>query len=197
MKLIVPILALLCLWLKLARGVQPMPDGLRIQWEADTNAQSFNVWMATPGSTNWNFWLTNAPGTSTNFFYAGAVADNTHFGVTVVKKPSCLTCVAAESDIGQAAWPPNINAGPGTVRVTPAGGVRLATNQWARVSYDLVAFSDLLRVHNPAAGVVKVEHAPSGARPYLFMAYPTVAAAPAFSAASATSTLKHKQRGVR
>jgi len=178
MKAAYGIFSALLTLLGLAQATQPMPDGLRVNWAQDTNAQAFYLWMASPNSTTWNLFLGTVPGTATNYLHTNAVADGTHFGVSVLKKPACTNCPATESDIGQAAWPPSPSVGPNTVRITPVGGVRLDTNRWARVSYDLVTFSDLFKVHNPAPGVVRVEHSPNGQRPFLFMAYPAATNAP-------------------
>lgn len=151
-------------------AVQPMPNGAVLSWEQPAGAGFSNwtyfIWRTLPPGTNWNFLLqVNANSYATS----NLVIEGTMYGVSG-NYESNRTWYA--TDIGVAGWPPSFSALAGTLRITPSGGVRVITNQWTKVSYDLKTFTEWLRFHNPTSGVILVEHMVSSNRPYLFMSYP-------------------------
>lgn len=153
-------------------GVQPMPNGARINWSGQTNDLSYHVWrLNPPGSLNTN-WQYLGSTTNQTFLYTNSFPDGTMFGVTANVLYSNGQCCYA-SDIGVAGWPPDITTPAKTVRLTPVGGgITVATNRWVKLSSDFKTYDDWLRFRIVGTNVV-VEHLTSPTKPYLFMAYPS------------------------
>lgn len=156
--------------MRLAIGVQPAPDGVTIGWERSTQPGwsnfSYSIWQYLPGNTNAT-WLANTNGT--NFYKAGAVLDGTMFGVSTIAQSNG---VFKAGDIGIAPWPPTYGITPGSIRITPIGGVSVLTGRWVNVSYDMKTNRESLRFQIQTNGTVRVEHKVATDRPYLFMTYP-------------------------
>ena len=157
-------------------AVQPLPDGATINWSASTDKGwsnfSYSVWYYLPNSTN-AIWVTNT--TAISFKKTTPILDGTMFGVTVTAQTNGFW---KTGDVGIAPWPPLLSYGPGSVRITPNGGVEVDTNKWVKLSYDLKTFTETLRFNILTNGRVRVEHSVSTSRPALFMAYPTPPAPP-------------------
>lgn len=173
MKLIVLIFALLCLWLKLAIGVEPMPNGVRIAWNRGPLEVSYGVWQNVSPATNWTLLGTTI---ATNWTVTNAVGSEYNWGVTALRMSNGV--ILPSVDVGIAHWPPNILAGQKTVRLTPVGGYSIDTNRWVKVSSDLQNYDDWMRF-NVVNGKVVVEHLASPMKPYAFFAYPVSQVPPA------------------
>lgn len=173
MKLIVFIFALLCLWLKLAIGVEPMPNGVRVFWNRGPNEVSYGVWQMTLPSQNWTLLGTTV---ATNWVITNAVTDAYNWGITALRMSNGV--ILPQVDVGIAHWPPNILAGQKTVRLTPVGGYSIDTNRWVKVSSDLQNYDDWMRF-NVVNGKVVVEHLTSPMKPHAIFVYPVSQVPPA------------------
>jgi hypothetical protein len=160
------ILALL-LFAASAYGVQPMPGGVRIQWDKNTNDVGYYVWKLLPASTNWTF-LDSI--TNNVYLYTNTIIDGTMFGVSATQLTNGFCCIS--SDIGVAGWPPAISTPQKTVKLSPTNGYVLATNKWVKISSDLRQFDDWFRVR-PVGSNLLVDFVSNPLKPYMFMAYPT------------------------
>jgi len=157
-----------------AKSTQMLNDGLRIDWTNDVpNAVSYSLWKMTPPSTNWQWMLntTNYSVVLTNRFPVG-----TMFGLTAVVKTS--DGLYKDSDMGVASWPPDIGTTNKFVRLTPASGVEVETNQLVKISSDLKVFDDWLTFSVTTNGKVRITHSTSAAKPHFFVAYPSPVTAP-------------------
>jgi hypothetical protein len=150
-------------------AVQPLPNGATVSWDQPIG----------PGFSNWSYFVWRTLPPATNWLFLGQVNTRTYFTSNLVVEGTMYGVsgnfesnnIVRATDIGVAGWPPSFSATAGTVKLTPTGGVRVATNQWTKVSYDMKMFTEYLRFSTPTNGVVVVEHRVSSNRPYLFMLY--------------------------
>ena len=151
MRLIVIIFAALCLLQRLLMGVQPMPGGARIMWNAPPNPGwsnvSYAVWLYPQGSTNAQ-WLTNT--TQTSYFYAGSITGQM-FGVTTL---AMSNGVPRESDVGFVHSPPGYATNDILRFIGPsiARELQASTNGAAGPWSVMVVFSNQPPLHLSAAG---------------------------------------------
>lgn len=162
-----------CLLLAAVGGfaVQPLPNGVRIQWDASVQSGwsnwSYSVWMQPPNTSNWLFLVstTNTQTLLTNSFPAG-----TMYGVTSL---AVTNGSARASDVGVAPWPPDIRTTNQSVRLIPESPWRVPTNVMLSRSTDLKTFTARERYHIAGSNVL-VEHFDSAVEPRLFFAVPKI-----------------------